>query len=110
MDRRRPMRRLSDLLPEAAAALGIEEDLQRARVAAAWQRTVAERVPGASGSSHVLGLEAGGLVVAASDAALAQELRLRAPELLEALVRAPGVGNLRGIRIVVRRDQRPTIA
>ena len=104
------MRRLSDLLPEAAAALGIEDDLHRARVAAAWDRTVAEHVPGAAGSSHLLTLEAGGLVVAADDAAVAQELRLRAPELLEALGRAPAVGNLRAIRVVVHRDRPPTIA
>jgi predicted nucleic acid-binding Zn ribbon protein len=104
------MRRLSDLLPEAAAALGIEEDLHRARVAAAWERTVAERVPGAVGSSAVLELDGGGLIVAADDSVVAQELRLRAPELLEAMVRAPGVGNLRGIRIVIRRDPPPTVA
>ena len=96
MDRRRPMRRLSDLLPEAAAALGIEDDLRRARVAAAWERTVAERVPGAVGSSSTIGLDDGGLVVATDEPAVAQELRLRLPELLEAMVRAPGVGNLRG--------------
>ncbi len=67
-------------------------------------------MPGAAGSSHLLTLEDGGLVVAADDAAVAQELRLRAPELLEALGRAPAVGNLRGIRIVVRRDRPPTVA
>jgi hypothetical protein len=104
------MRRLSDLLPDAAAALGIEDDLHRARVGAAWERTVAERVPGAVGSSAVVGLEAGGLIVAVDDPVVAQELRLRAPELLEALVRVPGVGNLRGIRIVIRRDPPPTVA
>ncbi len=104
------MSRLSDLLPEAAAALGIEDDLHRARVAAAWERTVAERVPGAVGSCRVIGLEDGGLVVAAGDSAVAQELRLRAPELLEALVRMPGVGNLRGIRVVIPRDGPSTVA
>jgi predicted nucleic acid-binding Zn ribbon protein len=104
------MRRLSDLLPEAAAALGIEEDLHRARVAAAWERMVEEHVPGAAGSSHPITIEEGGLVVATEDAAVAQELRLRTPELLEALGRAPAVGNLRGIRIVVRRDRPPTVA
>jgi hypothetical protein len=110
MDRRRPMRRLSDLLPDAAAALGIEDDLHRARVAAAWDRAVAERVPGAVGACRVIGLDGGGLVVGADDAPVAQELRLRAPELLEALVRMPGVGNLRGIRIVMHRDRPPTVA
>ena len=101
------MRRLSDLLPDAAAALGIEDDLHRARVSAAWDRTVAERVPAAVGSCRVIGLEDGGLVVAADEPPVAQELRLRAPELLEALMRMPGVGNLRGIRIVIHRDRPP---
>lgn len=110
MERRQPMRRLSELLPEAAAALGIEADLQRARVAAAWDRTVAERVPGAVGSCQVVGLDDGGLVVAADDPAVAQELRLRAPELVETLARVPGIGNLRGVRIVLRRDRPPTVA
>lgn len=110
MDRRRPMRRLSDLLPEAAAALGIEDDLHRARVASAWQRTIAEHVPAAVGSCRVVGLEAGGLIVAADEPAVAQELRLRAPELVAALSRAPGVGNLRGVRIVMHRDRPPTVA
>jgi predicted nucleic acid-binding Zn ribbon protein len=106
------MRRLSELLPEAAAGLGIEADLQRARLAAAWERIVEERVPAAAGASRLVGLEAGGLVVAADDHAVAQELRLRAPELLEAIARAPGTGNLRGLRVVVRQDpsgdRRPT--
>jgi nitroreductase len=110
MERRRPMRRLSELLPEAAAALGIEADLHRARVVAAWERTVAERVPGAVGACQVVGLEEGGLVVAVADHAVAQELRLRAPELVEALTRVPDVGNLRGIRVVVRRDRPTTVA
>jgi hypothetical protein len=110
MERRRPMRRLSDLLPEAAAALGIEDDLRRARVAAAWDRTIAERVPGAVGACQFVGVDDGGLVVSASDPAVAQELRLRSPELLEAMIRMPGVGNLRGVRIVMHRDRPPTVA
>jgi predicted nucleic acid-binding Zn ribbon protein len=100
------MRRLSELLPEAAASLGIEADLQRARLAAAWERIVEEHVPAAAGASRLVGLEAGGLVVAADEAPVAQELRLRGPELLEALARAPGVGDLRGLRVVVGRDRR----
>jgi len=104
------MRRLSDLLPEAAAALGIEGDLRRARVTAAWERTVAERVPGAAGASQVVGLEEDGLVVSTADPAVAQELRLRTPELVEAMSRASGVGNLRGLRVVIRRDRPSTVA
>ena len=110
------MRRLSELLPEAAEALGIEADLQRARIATAWERTVAERVPAASGASQLVQVEAGGLVVSATDAGIAQGLRLRAPELLEAMARMPAVGDVRGLRVIVRpagdasddRPRRPT--
>ena len=52
MNRRRPMRRLGDLLPPAAQALGLEEPLMRGRAMAAWSRLVAERVPAAAGTTH----------------------------------------------------------
>ncbi|HEY8168297.1 MAG TPA: DciA family protein [Candidatus Limnocylindrales bacterium] len=108
VERRRPMRRLSELLPEAAAELGIEADLQRARLAAAWERTVAEHVPAAAGGSHLVSVEERGVVVGTADPAVAQELRLRATELLEALVRTPAARNITGIRVVVQRDRPAT--
>ncbi len=49
--RRRPPRRVGDLLPEAARALGLEEQLRWARAVAAWDAVVAERVPAAAGGS-----------------------------------------------------------
>ena len=103
------MRRIGDLLPEAAAALGLEPELRRARLVATWERVVAEHVPAASGTRVVELDEASGrLVVGAGSPAIAQELNLRLDELLEALGCAPGVGNLRELRVVVRADGRTT--
>ena len=85
------MRRLGDLLPPAAQALGLEEPLMRGRAMAAWSRLVAERVPAAAGSSTLLDLRDDGAVVVAADSPIvAQELRLRADELLAAFAQAPG--------------------
>ena len=102
------MRRLGDLLPEAAAALGIEPELRRARAAATWQRIVGERVPAAAtGASYLVEWhEADGvLIVAAGAPIVAQELRLRASELTEAFARAIGATGGRAperLEIVVR--------
>jgi hypothetical protein len=99
------MRRIGDLLPEAASALGLEPELRRARAAAAWQRIVGERVPAATGASYLVEWrEADGLlVVAASAPIVAQELRLRASELTEAFARAAGGQNPGSFQVVVRR-------
>lgn len=98
------MRRLGDLLPEAAAALGFEPELRRARAAATWQRIVGERVPAATAATHLVEWrEAEGLlVVAASVPIVAQELRLRASELTEAFAQAVGAGGPDRLEVVVR--------
>jgi predicted nucleic acid-binding Zn ribbon protein len=99
---RRPMRRLGDLLPEAAAALGLEGPLQMGRAMAAWQRLVEERVPAAAGRTRLLDLRAAELVVAAASPIVAQELRLRSAELLTAFGEVPGGRRMRELRVVVR--------
>ena len=98
------MRRLGELLPAAAAALGLEETLRTGRAAAAWERIVAERVPAAGDASRLVELREaeGAIVVSADRPILAQELRLRAAELLEAFGRVPGAGNPRHLRVVLR--------
>ncbi len=100
--RRRPMRRLGDLLPQAAAELGLEEPLQRGRAMAAWQRLVEELVPAAAGATRLLDLREGTVIVSANAPIVAQELRLRADELLEAFAQAPGGRRMRELRVVVR--------
>ncbi|MFI5253935.1 MAG: DciA family protein [Candidatus Limnocylindrales bacterium] len=98
------MRRIGDLLPAAAAALGIDAELRRARAAAAWQRIVGERVPAAAGLCHLEAWDeaAGRLAVAASQPIVAQEIRLRTSELLEAFGRSMGGRNPEILEVVVR--------
>ncbi len=99
------MRRLGDLLPEAAAALGLEEELRLARAMSAWERIVAEHVPAAAGASRLIGLRGDQLLVSAASTAVASELRLRAGVLLGALAAAPGGLRARELRAVVRHDE-----
>jgi hypothetical protein len=96
------MRRLGDLLPEAAAALGLQEELELARAMAGWERLVAEFVPAAAGSTRLLELRPAELLVAASSPLVAQELRLRAADLLEAFAHVPGGRRVRDLRVVIR--------
>ena len=102
--RRRPVRRVGDLLPEAARALGLEEQLRWARAAASWDRLVEARVPAAAGGSRPVRLEGDGtLVVEASAPIIGQELRLRADELLAAFAETPGGIRAGALRVVVGR-------
>jgi len=98
------MRRIGELLPEAASALGIEADLRRARAAVAWARIVGERVPAASGATALVEWrEAEGLLaVSAAQPIVAQELRLRADQLLEAFGRSMGGRSPDRLQVVVR--------
>ncbi len=96
------MRRLGDLLPEAAAALGFEDELRLARAMSAWERIVAEHVPAAAGSSRLIGLRGDGLLVSAASALVANELRMRSSLLLAALATAPGGVRARELNVTVR--------
>jgi hypothetical protein len=98
------MRRIGELLPEAAAALGIEAELRRARASAAWERIVGERVPAATGEAWLVAWRENDrlLVVAAAQPIVAQELTLRGDELLEAFARAMGGRNPESLQVVVR--------
>ena len=103
VDRRRPPKRVGEVLPDVAASLGIEGELRFARQVAAWQRIVAERVPAAAGSSSLLALQPPALVVSAASPIVAQEIRLRQMDLLDAFSRAPEGQKLIELRVVVRR-------
>ena len=64
---------------------------------------VAERAPAAHGACRAVGLDGATLHVEADAPIVAQELRLRASELVEALRRAPGAGGLiTSLRVTVR--------
>jgi len=100
--RRRPMVRLGELIPDAARALGLEDELRLSRAIATFEAIVAERVPAAAGACRVVRLEGFSLVVEADAPIVAQELRLRSPELLAAFAATPGGVGAREIRLHVR--------
>ena len=101
--RKRPPKRIGELLPGIAQQLGLEEELHSARAIASWKRLVEEQVPGAAGASQLLEVRPPSLFVSADDATTGQELRLRSAELLESFASAPGGQRLRELHVVVRR-------
>jgi predicted nucleic acid-binding Zn ribbon protein len=97
------MQRIGDLLPDTARRLGLEDELRLGRAVATWRAIVEERVPAASGRSRLVSLSADVVVVEADAAIVAQELRIRSLELLEAFAAAPGGTRSRELRVQVRR-------
>lgn len=98
------MQRIGELIPEAARHLGLEEELRLARAITTFGAIVAERVPAASGACRLIRLDGFALVVEADAPIVAQELRLRATELLHALGAAPGGLRATELRVRVRRE------
>jgi hypothetical protein len=96
------MKRVGDVLPGVAADLGIDRELRLARQMATWQRIVEERVPRASGATSLLSLQPPALVVSATSPIVAQELRLRQAELLDAFAQAPDGQKLIELRVTIR--------
>ena len=66
--RRRPMTRIGELMPAAARALGLEDELRLSRAIATFEAIVAERVPAAAGACRVVQLEGSGAGSAARSA------------------------------------------
>jgi len=97
------MRRIGDLLPEAARALGLEEELRLARATAAFDALLGERVPAAAGAARLLRASPGALIVEVDHPVVGQEVRLRSEELLDAFAMMPGGARAAEIRIVSRR-------
>ena len=104
--RKRPMTRIGDLLPDAARGLGLEEELRLSRAMATFEHLVAERVPAASGACRVTRIEGFAIVVEADAPIVAQELRLRARELMAAFATSPAGGGARELRVIVGRSGR----
>jgi hypothetical protein len=100
--RKRPIHRLSDLLPGIASRLGLEQELRAARAISSWSRIVEELAPAAAGGSELLEVRPPALIVSASDAAVGQELRLHSTELLDSFAVAPGGQRLRELHVIVR--------
>ena len=97
------MQRIGDLIPTAAARLGLSEELRRARAMSTFDAIVAEHAPAAHGACRALRIEGEALIVEADAPIVAQELRLRSTELLDAFRAAPAGGHVGQIRVVVRR-------
>ena len=97
------MRRIGELIPDAARALGLEDELRLARAIATFEAIVAERVPAASGACRLVKVDGFALVIEADAPIVAQELRLRSGELLAAFAAAPGGIGIRDLRVHVRR-------
>ncbi len=99
--RRRPMRRLGDLLPEVATSLGLDDELAFARAMAAWERAVREVAPRAAGATRLLQVQPGVLVVAANAPIVAQEVRLQSAALLRVFAESPDGRRARELRVVL---------
>lgn len=95
------MERLADLLPETARRFGLEEQLEQARLAAAWLTLIADRVPAAAGACRLVGFSQDVVTIEADLPIVAQEIRLRTPELLTALRNSARV-SVRQLRVVNR--------
>jgi predicted nucleic acid-binding Zn ribbon protein len=95
------MERLGDLLPDAARQLGLDDELELAAAMTAWQKIVAERIPAAVGACRVTALAQGIATIEADEPIVAQELRLRSPELAAAL-RSAVRGPVRQLRVTAR--------
>lgn len=101
--RRRPMSRIGDLMPTAAARLGLEDELRRARFLATFDAIVAELAPAAHGACRALRVDGETLVLEADAPIVGQELVLHGDEIAAAFRRAPGGAQVRQVRVTVRR-------
>jgi len=97
------MVRIGELMPDAARALGLEDELRLSKAMATFESVVAERVPAAAGSCRVVRLEGFSIDVEADAPIVAQELRIRSSELLMAFAATPGGSGVRDLRVHVRR-------
>src|SRR5664280_1122668 len=97
----RGMERLADLLPQTVRQFGLEDQLDQARAAVAWLRLIEERVPAAVGACRLTDLKHGIATIETDEQIVAQEIRLRGPELLTVLrgtIRTP----IRQFRVTTR--------
>ncbi len=97
------MERIGDIIPDTARRLGLEEELRLARATSTWTAIVAERVPAAVGATRLVRIDGRAIVVEADHPIVAQEMRLRSAELLEAFASAPGGVSAAELRVTVHR-------
>ena len=97
------MSRIGELMPQAAAHLGLQDELRRARFVATFDAIVAERAPAAHGACRALKLDGETLVIEADAPIVGQELLLHGDDLASAFRTAPGGAAVRQVRVVIRR-------
>jgi len=100
------MQRIGDLIPSAATHLGLADELRRARAIATFDAIVAEHAPAAHGACRASRIEGPALMVEADAPIVAQELRLRAEDLLTAFRATPAGGGISELRVTVRSQRR----
>jgi hypothetical protein len=101
--RRRPMQRIGDLMPAAAAGLGLQDELRKARFVATFDAIVAELAPAAHGACRAVRVEGDALIVEADAPIVGQEVLLHGTELAAAFTRAPAGVAVRQVRVAIRR-------
>ena len=101
--RRRPMSRIGTLIPNAAARLGLADELRRARLLATFDAIVAELAPAAHGACRALRVDGDTLIVEADAPIVGQEVLLHGSELAAAFTRAPAGLPVRQVRVTIRR-------
>ncbi len=87
MSRRRPMQRIGELIPDAAARLGVADELRLARAMSTFDSIVAEHAPAAHGACRALRIDGSVLV----------------DSLAEAFRAAPAGASITELRVTVRR-------
>ena len=97
------MSRIGQLMPQAAAGLGLEAELRKARFLATFDAIVAERAPAAHGACRAVRVDGETLHVEADAPIVGQELLLHADELATAFRAAPGGAPVRQLRVSIRR-------
>ena len=97
------MSRIGELVPQAAARLGLEDELRKARFVATFDRIVAERAPAAHGACRALRVDGDTLLVEADAPIVGQEVLLHADDLTSAFRTAPGGASVRQLRVTIRR-------
>ena len=97
------MSRIGELMPQAAARLGLQDELRRARLVSTFDAIVAELAPAAHGACRALRVEGETLVVEADAPIVGQELVLHGEEICATFRRAPGGAQVRQLRVTVRR-------
>ena len=101
--RRRPMSRIGELMPHAAARLGLDGELRKARFVATFDAIVAERAPAAHGACRAVRVDGETLHVEADAPIVGQELLLHSDDLAAAFRNAPGGAPVRTLKVSIRR-------